>query len=207
MSQPPDSCCLAPRGSYPSVSVSGPWSSQPNTIKLDELDVICAVLGCSAALGCSVGELLVSEPEAVSESATNQSTGAVAHARAVTPRSRTGRSLSPDDRRSTPRWPPSRSQPLTPAVHQICRPPAVRPGRLDPPGRAGSSASRPRSWPPRRPKTARSPSTSREGAEDDRQDGPRRGGGGRRWYSEPVSASMRAGMSSLPQPIATLSRH
>jgi hypothetical protein len=103
----------APRGSYPSVSVSGLWSSQPNTIKLDELDVICAVLGCS------VGELLVSEPEAVSESATNQSTGAVAHARAVTPRSRTGRSLPPDDRRSTPRWPPSRSQPLpvTPAVH------------------------------------------------------------------------------------------
>ena len=72
---------------------------------------------------------VVTRASAPTRPSTNQSTGAVAHARAVTPRSRTGRSLSPDDRRSTPRWPPSRSQPLTPAVHQICRPPAGAPGQ------------------------------------------------------------------------------
>ena len=33
------------------------WSGQPNTVRLDELDVICAVLGCGAE------ELLLPEPE------------------------------------------------------------------------------------------------------------------------------------------------
>jgi hypothetical protein len=32
------------------------WSGQPNAVRLDELDVICAVLGCR-------GELLLPEPE------------------------------------------------------------------------------------------------------------------------------------------------
>ncbi|MGW3926251.1 helix-turn-helix domain-containing protein, partial [Streptomyces sp. NPDC005093] len=39
--------------------MSGLWSGQPNTVKLDELDVICAVLGCG------VEELLLPEPERV----------------------------------------------------------------------------------------------------------------------------------------------
>ena len=81
---------LAERGMVISAGkMSGLWSGQPNTVKLDELDVICAVLGCD------VGELLLPEPEAVLEPAANQSTGAVAEARAVTPRPRTGRSLPP----------------------------------------------------------------------------------------------------------------
>jgi len=67
--------------------MSGLWSGQPNTVKLDELDVICAVLGCD------VGELLLPEPAAVPEPAASQDPGAVAEARAVTPKSRTGRSL------------------------------------------------------------------------------------------------------------------
>ena len=80
---------LAGRGMVISAGkMSGLWSGQPNTVKLDELDVICAVLGCD------VGELLLPEPLAVPEPA-SQSTGAVAEARAVTPRSRTGRSLPP----------------------------------------------------------------------------------------------------------------
>ena len=62
---------------------------QPNTVKLDELDVIRAVLGCD------VGELLLPEPVALPQPAASQSPGAVAEARAVTPRSRTGRSLPP----------------------------------------------------------------------------------------------------------------
>jgi DNA-binding Xre family transcriptional regulator len=81
---------LAERGMVISAGkMSGLWSGQPNTIKLDELDVICAVLGCG------VGELLLPDPVAVPEPATSQSPGAVAEARAVTPRSRTGRSLPP----------------------------------------------------------------------------------------------------------------
>ncbi len=81
---------LAERGMVISAGkMSGLWSGQPNTVKLDELDVICAVLGCD------VGELLLPEPVAVPEPAIGESTGAVAEARAVTPRSRTGRSLPP----------------------------------------------------------------------------------------------------------------
>ena len=80
---------LAERGMVISAGkMSGLWSGQPNTVKLDELDVICAVLGCG------VGELLP-EPVAASEPATGESARAVAEARAVTPRSRTGRSLPP----------------------------------------------------------------------------------------------------------------
>jgi putative transcriptional regulator len=37
------------------------WSGQPVTIRLDDLDVICAVLGCQ------VGELLEPEPRTVRE--------------------------------------------------------------------------------------------------------------------------------------------
>ena len=51
---------LAERGMVISAGkMSGLWSGQPNTVKLDELDVICAVLGCD------VGELLLPEPVAV----------------------------------------------------------------------------------------------------------------------------------------------
>jgi DNA-binding Xre family transcriptional regulator len=81
---------LAERGLVISAGkMSGLWSGQPNTVRLDELDVICAVLGCD------VGELLLPDPVAVPEPAASQSPGAVAEARAVTPRSRTGRSLPP----------------------------------------------------------------------------------------------------------------
>ena len=80
---------LAERGMVISAGkMSGLWSGQPNTVRLDELDVICAVLGCD------VGELLLPEPVAVPEPATNQSTGDVG-ALAVTPRPRGGRSLPP----------------------------------------------------------------------------------------------------------------
>ena len=81
---------LAGRGLVISAGkMSGLWSGQPNTVRLDELDVICAVLGCE------VGELLLPEPVAAPEPAPSQDPGAVAEARAVTPRSRTGRSLPP----------------------------------------------------------------------------------------------------------------
>ena len=51
---------LAERGMVISAGkMSGLWSGQPNTVRLDELDVICAVLGCDVA------ELLLPEPETV----------------------------------------------------------------------------------------------------------------------------------------------
>ena len=81
---------LAERGMVISTGkMSGLWSGQPNTVRLDELDVICAVLGCS------VGELLLPGPESVPEPTASQGPSAVAETRAVTPRSRTGRSLPP----------------------------------------------------------------------------------------------------------------
>lgn len=83
---------LAERGVVISAGkMSGLWSGQPNTIKLDELDVICAVLACG------VEELLLPEPETVPapKPATDEQTAAGGQGRAVTPRSRTGRSLPP----------------------------------------------------------------------------------------------------------------
>ena len=62
---------LAERGMVISAGkMSGLWSGQPNTVKLDELDVICAVLGCD------VGELLLPEQVAVPEPAAGENTGA-----------------------------------------------------------------------------------------------------------------------------------
>ena len=60
-------------------------------VKLDELDVICAVLGCG------VEELLLPEPERVPapEPAADSQATVVGQPRAVAPRPRTGRSLPP----------------------------------------------------------------------------------------------------------------
>lgn len=80
---------LADRGLVISAGkMSGLWSGTPNAIKLDDLDVICAVLGCG------VEELLLPEPAADTPTA-DTPTAAVGQARAVTPRPRSGRSLPP----------------------------------------------------------------------------------------------------------------
>ncbi len=82
---------LAERGLVISAGkMSGLWSGQPASIKLDDLDVICAVLGCP------IGELLIPEPEKVTRPAdVEQPTAAQAAARPVIPRRRDGRSLPP----------------------------------------------------------------------------------------------------------------
>lgn len=41
--------------------MSGLWSGQPASIKLDDLDVLCAVLGCE------LSEILIPEPAKVSK--------------------------------------------------------------------------------------------------------------------------------------------
>jgi DNA-binding Xre family transcriptional regulator len=74
--------------------MSGLWSGDPASIKLSDLDVICAVLDCG------VGELLIPGPDKVS-SGTRGQEGQAATAAAsagppkVTPRRRDGRSLPP----------------------------------------------------------------------------------------------------------------
>ena len=83
---------LAERGLViSSGKMSGLWSGNPPSIKLSDLDVICAVLGCG------VGEILIPEPEAVSRLTEASSSRKVAGgaSAAVTPRRRDGRSLPP----------------------------------------------------------------------------------------------------------------
>ena len=83
---------LADRGLVISAGkMSGLWSGNPNAIKLNDLDVICAVLGCG------VDELLIPEPETVAapKPVTDDDLAAVGEARSVTPRARAGRSLPP----------------------------------------------------------------------------------------------------------------
>ena len=82
---------LAARGLVISAGkMSGLWSGSPNAVKLADLDVICAVLGCE------VGELLVPEPvpDAPADSG-RQPKAATATPAAVVPRRRDGRSLPP----------------------------------------------------------------------------------------------------------------
>jgi len=72
--------------------MSGLWSGDPASIKLSDLDVICAVLGCG------VEELLIPEPEKVSSGKEQEGQATAASAAAppaVTPRRRGGRSLPP----------------------------------------------------------------------------------------------------------------
>lgn len=73
--------------------MSGLWSGTPASIKLGDLDVICAVVGCG------VEELLIPEPassgQAAGEPRDEQAAASPHAAPAVTPRRRDGRSLPP----------------------------------------------------------------------------------------------------------------
>lgn len=71
--------------------MSGLWSGNPASIKLDDLDVICAVLGCE------IGEILIPEPEKVHKPGADEAPKqAAAGGSAVTPKRRDGRSLPPE---------------------------------------------------------------------------------------------------------------
>jgi DNA-binding Xre family transcriptional regulator len=73
--------------------MSGLWSGNPASIKLDDLDVICAVVGCG------VEELLIAEPVALAgpaEQAPEEQAATGTSGRSpVTPRRRDGRTLPP----------------------------------------------------------------------------------------------------------------
>jgi DNA-binding Xre family transcriptional regulator len=85
---------LAARGlSVSAGKMSGLWSGSPASVKLGELDVICAVLGCG------IEELLLPEPGKVAapagEEQRQQAAAPAAGGPAVTPRRRDGRTLPP----------------------------------------------------------------------------------------------------------------
>lgn len=83
---------LAERGLVVSAGkMSGLWSGRPASIKLEDLDVICAVLGCG------VEELLIPEPDKVPSPVQDGDRRSVAAAGPppVTPKRRKGRSLPP----------------------------------------------------------------------------------------------------------------
>ena len=72
--------------------MSGLWSGRPASIKLSDLDVICAVVGCG------VEELLIPEPGKIGQAGEQPGEPAAASPQArpaVTPRRRDGRSLPP----------------------------------------------------------------------------------------------------------------
>jgi DNA-binding Xre family transcriptional regulator len=75
--------------------MSGLWSGRPASIKLDDLDIICSVLGCG------VEELLIAEPAATARPAGDRQETVVSSQPSgqagppVTPRRRDGRSLPP----------------------------------------------------------------------------------------------------------------
>ncbi len=81
---------LAGRGLVISAGkMSGLWSGSPNAVKLADLDVICAVLGCGT------GEILVPEPVPDARPAGDGQPKAAAATASVVPRHRDGRSLPP----------------------------------------------------------------------------------------------------------------
>lgn len=82
---------LAGRGLVISAGkMSGLWSGNPNAVKLADLDVICAVLGCE------IGELLVPEPgKAGTPGTATAMQAAVGGGPAVAPKRRDGRTLPP----------------------------------------------------------------------------------------------------------------
>lgn len=73
--------------------MSGLWSGAPSSIKLSDLDVICAVLDCG------VEELLIPEPDKVQPQVGEQHDEPTAASSvggpSVTPKRRDGRSLPP----------------------------------------------------------------------------------------------------------------
>lgn len=83
---------LAERGLVVSLGkMSHLWSGQPASIKLADLELICAVLGCE------IGELLIPEPDTVQKPQADNTGQAAVNERPprVVPRRRDGRSIPP----------------------------------------------------------------------------------------------------------------
>jgi putative transcriptional regulator len=68
--------------------MSNLWSGSPASVRLDELDVICAVLECAPS------EVLVAEPEKVAARRPKKAVTASTRAASITPAPRLGRNRS-----------------------------------------------------------------------------------------------------------------
>jgi putative transcriptional regulator len=65
------------------------WSGRPISIRLDDLDIICGVLGCEP------GDLLIRDPDAARAADRRARPAPAANAAAIRPARRGGRSLPP----------------------------------------------------------------------------------------------------------------
>ncbi len=65
------------------------WSGRPISIRLDDLDIICGVLGCEP------GELLVRDPDAATPAGHHNQPAPAVNDLAIRPARRGGRSLPP----------------------------------------------------------------------------------------------------------------
>jgi putative transcriptional regulator len=65
------------------------WSGQPVSVRLDDLDVICGVLGCDP------GELLIRDPAAARPAGQETQPAPAASSSVIRPGRRAGRSLPP----------------------------------------------------------------------------------------------------------------
>jgi DNA-binding Xre family transcriptional regulator len=83
---------LAERGLVISAGkMSGLWSGTPTSVKLDDLDVVCAVLDCG------ISDLLIPEPDKVTRPAEQAKTKVASSAGLkVVPRRRDGRTPPPN---------------------------------------------------------------------------------------------------------------
>lgn len=73
------------------------WTSTPTTVRLDDLDVICTVLGCTPAdlLVVDTAAVAARNPQAAAKSGTVDSPAAAPASSKVTPRLGRNRSLPP----------------------------------------------------------------------------------------------------------------
>lgn len=79
---------LGPRRTNGAGKMSALWTGTPTTVRLDDLDIICAVLGCTT------GDLLIHEPEAAAARRPDKQEQ-VGEATSVTPRLGRNRTLPP----------------------------------------------------------------------------------------------------------------
>jgi DNA-binding Xre family transcriptional regulator len=108
--------------------MSGLWSGRPASIKLSDLDVICAVVGCG------VEELLIPEPGKIPGRPAGRTMSRPRPPRRPGPLSRPGavpgaRSRPPDDRADPCRH-PGRQLPGLPVLGSLLRLAVVLPGLL-----------------------------------------------------------------------------
>ena len=109
--------------------MSGLWSGRPASVKLDDLDVICAVVGCG------VEELLIPEPGKIPRPAANSPVGSLRYpprkpGPLSLPGAVTGARSRPPDGRADPGRHPGRQLPGLPVLGPLLRLAVVLPGLL-----------------------------------------------------------------------------